>query len=202
MKKKGVSPLIATVLLVAFAVAIGAVVSNYIIKQTKEFKPEKLVEDSLLCDDVNLGYSIDPSTDILPKDWLCLYEPNVLAGINIVNKGKFSIYKYSLTTQGKSSPSDEPAGHYDGGTFTKDASGIKPGKKQQMFFGVNGDIRDKTIRIIPIVKNPEAENEFVKCTKSALVIDYDRLCKDINNGNCESDCVENIDIYKNDNLNP
>lgn len=191
--KKGVSPLIATVLLVAFAVAIGAVVSNYVIQKTKEFKPEKLVEDSLLCDEVSLGYSIDPPDDTLAKDWLCIYNDNILSGINLVNKGKFSIYKYSINIQGRSNPTDDPAGYYESTIFKKYDTGLKPGKKQQIFFGINNN-NNKIIKVVPIIKNPEVENEFVKCAKSALVIDYDKLCREITGDNNCNDCGNGINL--------
>jgi len=201
MNKRGISPLIATVLLVAFSIALAAIVSNYVIQKTKEFKPEKIVEDSLLCDEVNLGYSIDPVPSTIPaSNWLCttITSPEILAGINIVNKGKFSVYKYSVSVEGKTIQQEAPAGSYDNNNHLFSSSPILPGQKQPMFFGITGSNSDYTIRIVPIVKNPEVENEFVKCTRSALTIDYIQLKNDINNNQGFTTCMS-LDEYK---INP
>ncbi len=64
MVKRGISPLIATVLLVAMGVALAALVSTYVIKQTKAFKPESFIEDSPYCEDLNLEPVISKD-----KDW-------------------------------------------------------------------------------------------------------------------------------------
>ena len=54
MKKRAISPLIATVILVGFTVALGAIVSTYLIKQAKGFNPESFVEESPYCESIVL----------------------------------------------------------------------------------------------------------------------------------------------------
>ena len=58
MKKKGVSPLIATVLLIAFAVALGAVVMNWgrgYVQETTEKATESSAGDLACTSDVDIG---------------------------------------------------------------------------------------------------------------------------------------------------
>ncbi|NTV23002.1 MAG: hypothetical protein HGA85_01330 [Nanoarchaeota archaeon] len=63
MLKKAVSPLIATVLLVAFAVALGAVVINYTTSSTNDLtaKTDQLISHSLTC-------SIDMTINLVKVD--------------------------------------------------------------------------------------------------------------------------------------
>src|SRR3989338_391385 len=104
MTKRGISPLIATVLLVAFSIALAAIVSTYVINKTKEFKPEAIIEDSLLCDSVALGYSVEStggSDEVLKYDSaLSDKEGNVilykLTGLKLVNKGAFNIHRFLI----------------------------------------------------------------------------------------------------------
>ena len=44
MSKRGISPLIAAILLVAFAVTLAALVSTYVINKTKEFAKQEIKE--------------------------------------------------------------------------------------------------------------------------------------------------------------
>ncbi len=66
--QRGISPLIATVLLLGFAVALGAIVSTFLIKQAKEFKPESFLEDSPYCETMVLEpvivTGVDPTLTI------------------------------------------------------------------------------------------------------------------------------------------
>ena len=45
--KRGVSPLLAAVLLVAFSVALAGIVANYVIKKTNEFDPNLIAEETI-----------------------------------------------------------------------------------------------------------------------------------------------------------
>src|SRR3989344_2957906 len=88
MNKRGISPLIATVLLVAFAVALAGIVSTYVISKTKEFKPEAIVEDSLLCDEVNLGFSVDSDLSNVKCDSITdSTDVKYFKGLKLKNKG-------------------------------------------------------------------------------------------------------------------
>jgi len=87
--KKGVSPLIAWVLLIGFTVGVGILVSNFVIKQTEKFKPGELVEGGLFCDSV--AFSADSyCRDNLPNN----PDPNWgILQLTIKNRGAFSINK-------------------------------------------------------------------------------------------------------------
>lgn len=186
--KKGVSPLIATILLVAFAITLAAIVSNYVISKTKEFKPDLIVQDSLLCDEVNLGFSVDPPTDTQVKDWFCLSNSNppVLAGINIINKGKFAVWKYHKNIDGNDFVIPDVAGIYVSGALT---APLYPEKKQQMLFQIKPSLVDHTkqvIKLTPIVRDPEKPDTLITCPRSTLSINYDNLCKDLLGDHCSS----------------
>lgn len=57
MDKRGVSQLIAWVLLFGLTITLAALVGNWAIKQAKEFDPEKTVASDLYCD--NVGVIVD-----------------------------------------------------------------------------------------------------------------------------------------------
>lgn len=192
MKNKGLSPLIATVLLMAFAIAIAAIVSTYIMNQTKEFKPEKLIEDSLLCDEVSLGYQ-------LVNNKMCISAvqgttTKRLDNILIINKGKFSIYGYRISVDGSTNTIDSPVNigreAEDISTTSNHLYVLKPGKGQPLMFGIKPanapgiEPDERKVVITPIIKNPEVENEKVVCSKSSLTIDYAQWCVD-NEDKCD-----------------
>lgn len=176
MNKRGISPLIATVLLVAFSIALAAMVSTYIIGKTKEFKPEAIIEDSLLCDNVALDYSVE-STGINPLTLQALSgNLKKLTGLKLVNKGSFTIYKYTMNAPGVSTLNNIPLkGKNDAGG---DVTNLKPGESLGFEIGLKVTA-DKLIKIIPIIQDPEKDKTYIKCTKSQLIFDYAKLCKDI-----------------------
>lgn len=192
MNKRGISPLIATVLLVAFSIALAAIVSTYVITKTKEFKPQAIIEDSLLCDNVALDYAVESSggSDIL--SYLDMRGGLfVLKGLKIVNKGSFNVHKYVITAPGAGTI-EQFAGYYNDNcdVFTKEE--LRPNddtstsdvteNKLNTCIGLK-NTADKLIKITPIMQDPET-GEFVKCNKRQLIIDHDKLCKDIGNPGC------------------
>ncbi|HLC86514.1 MAG TPA: archaellin/type IV pilin N-terminal domain-containing protein [Candidatus Nanoarchaeia archaeon] len=193
--KRGVSPLIAAVLLVAFAVAMAAFVSSFVIKKTKEFKPESFIQDSALCDGVTLAYEVmkNPS-EVPPNDLKISYgrtsDQNVytIYGLRLKNKGAFTIYKLTINSPGQQSQD------YD---ITKVASiskpdGLKPGESipdssetdpesgSVIKFPFKVDKKNKNIKIIPWIQDPEKDlgdpEKNIICTKRALYIDPIGLC--------------------------
>lgn len=186
--KKGVSPLLAAVLLVALAVTMAAIVSQFLIKKTQEFNPDQLAQQSLYCDSVSLGYSvpdatklgiytdgsIDPTTDkIIRGSGLYFFSP-----ITLINRGNFAIQKFIINAPGMASA---PALVYE-----IDASGhfipisLMPGlnNKYNITIQINPNNIIKDIKIIPIIKDPE-KNQLVICTDRQLVINYQQICQDI-----------------------
>src|SRR3989344_7404170 len=102
--KKGVSPLLAAVLLVAFAIALGAIVSNYLIKQAKEFNPEKIAEESVFCESVTLGYDIDDPTNLGFQEKTISGRPfTFFEYITVINRGAFSIHQLIISAGGMAS---------------------------------------------------------------------------------------------------
>lgn len=175
--KRGISPLIATVLLVAFSIALAAIVSTYVIQQTKKFKPMAIVEDSLLCDDVSLDYDIEDPQNLQ-------YETSgsicTLKGITLVNKGAFSIYKYIITSPGLGTSPEQ----FFLNEGNNEKSPILPQGTRKITIGLKNR-EDKLIKITPIVKDPEKENTFVKCTRRQLIFDHVKLCAEFN---CVNPC--------------
>ncbi len=65
MNKEGLSPIIATFLLIAFAVSLGAVVMTYGSAYYEESQKKSTLNASLLCSEVNLEvHSTDGSDDV------------------------------------------------------------------------------------------------------------------------------------------
>ncbi|MBI2148539.1 hypothetical protein HYU23_02570 [Candidatus Woesearchaeota archaeon] len=190
--KKGVSPLLAAVLLVALAVTMSAIVSNYVIKKTREFNPEQLAEQSIYCESVALGYTIQDSSklaiygqgendpargDPIKSKGVFLFGP-----ITLVNRGSFSIHQLIISAPGLQSLTYP--------VFGKDnkITELKPGvdNKYTLSMQVNMDNTklDKEIKIVPVIKDIE-KNQFVKCSERQLVINYKQVCQEILKKDCE-----------------
>ena len=192
-KKRGISPLLASVLLVALAITMAALVSNFVIKKTKEFDPSKLAEQSTFCESVTLGYMINAAPgvfrvyndedDVLHPGNKLAKDVFLLSPLTLINRGSFSIHQIIINSPGLESitlplilPDDGP---------------LRPGtdkSKSQYILGIQ--IRDPAlnldseIKIVPIIKDLEKSTDdkpvFVKCTERQLVINYKQLCKDAN----------------------
>ena len=185
-KKKGVSPLIAVVLLVAFSVAMAAFVSTYVIKKTKEFKPESFTEDSGLCDSVTLAYDTikDETTGVSKLSLEKISDYFIIHNLQLKNKGSFTINKLTITAPGKQSqeyniprgdeitPSGSPKDSYDG------LKGIA-----FLFTDITSFKKSPNIKIIPWTKNPEKADgdpeQNVICTKKVLYINPIELCNTV-----------------------
>ncbi len=204
MNKRGISPLIATILLVAFSIALAAIVSTYLINQTKKFKPEAIVEDSLLCDNVAIDYSIESGSISALEYESVGSNLFLLKGLNIVNKGSFSIHKYSIIAPGVGPRDGQPAGWYSDdpnnpnvlnpntlscATSTTGvifcAGPLPPGNKQEVRIGL-ANSADGIIKITPIIKDPEKEEPtYVKCIRNQLVLDHKKICEDLKAPLCD-----------------
>ena len=134
--KRGISPLLAAVLLLALTISMAAVVSNYVIKKTKEFNPEKLTEESIYCESVSLGYMItDPEKlgiyeqgkagfdhDPITGNPIIVPGVSLFAPITLINRGAFSIHQFIINAPGLES---RPSLIYD---ENLKPSVLKPGK--------------------------------------------------------------------------
>ena len=179
--KRGVSPLIAAVLLVGFAVAMAAFVSTFVIKKTEEFKPESFIQDSALCESVSISYELmkNNNGDIL-LNFDDAGDINIMHGLTIKNKGPFTVYKITINPPGQKS--QEYAIN----------DGIKPGKflggetiadATELPLGFKKTTTDNTIKIVPWIKDPEKEEDDpeknVVCTKRPLYINPVDICKKV-----------------------
>lgn len=78
MNKRGISPLIATVLLIGFTIAIASIVSTVLINRAKSFNPEDYIGADIYCDSVAMTSQISDST------------------FKLVNKGSFTIWQVTV----------------------------------------------------------------------------------------------------------
>ena len=165
--KRGVSPLLAAVLLIAFSIAMAAIVSNYLINRAKEFNPESIAQQSVFCESVNLGFSVDTPEDFgiqTPSSGVELLGP-----ITLINRGSFSIHQLIINAPGRQSitvglPEPIPPGAEN----KYELAGIQ----------INSGSPETEISIVPIIKDLE-KDQFVKCTDRQLIIDYKELCTEV-----------------------
>ena len=197
-KKKGVSPLIATVLLVAFTVAMAAFVSTYVIKKTKQVNFESFAEDTALCDSVTLAYDTikDETTG---ENKIRLEQANdatyIIHGIKLRNKGAFTIHKLTITAPGQQSQEYtllpigseiKPSGSKDtSGNLMDFYNGLGDGERGIAFTfnDIESFKKNPNIKITPWIKNPEKQagdpEQNVVCTKKVLYINPIELCNTI-----------------------
>jgi len=139
--KKGVSPLISYVLLVGFAIAMAAIVYNFVITQTEKLNPDEMTGTKEICNEMALGVSEICSTGTGIK-------------LTLSNKGSFTVHKINIDTIDAGGASTIP------GTITKDAScscstceGLPPGcittsKSVEISYSRSSDSDE--ISIVPI----------------------------------------------------
>ncbi|MEM4337123.1 MAG: archaellin/type IV pilin N-terminal domain-containing protein [Candidatus Woesearchaeota archaeon] len=159
--KKGVSPLIATVLLIAFAVALGAVVMNWgrtYVEDTARFAREK--------SDLEIKCSSDVKLDFLKiKDvkHICYYldGSNVKVNFTIENIGKLDVYGLQVTVVGSKEVNTTEINLED------ESKVIKRARFYKNMSVPLGDIGTPSqIRIVPIIKIEGNKNP---CPGTALV---------------------------------
>ena len=188
--KRGISPLIATVLLVAFSLILAAIVSNFILKKTRDFNPSILAEDSVFCDSVNLGYGIDQAQSLKLGKYEEGLSPNPFAAsgtlpsgthlfgpFNLTNKGTFSIKQLIITAPGKGSK-----------TFPIFINGVPgqlaPAQSKEFYVSLDfGSSLGDEIKIVPIIKDTE-KNQFVRCPTKQVVFRYNQLCNEVTGHDC------------------
>lgn len=194
MYKRGITPILATVLLVGFTIAIAAMVSTFLIKEVQEgFNPENIITESEFCDSVALGFEEiveeDPSggSDSCNGGIVEAYPGesgfSFLKCVNIKNKGQFSVWNITVIGPDRQSLS---LGMVDisGGFSTLDSGvlldgGLKPQEKEQIkvIFGGYGSNSNNEIKIIPWIKDPKNNEivQYIVCEDSALIIDLDKV---------------------------
>ncbi len=176
-KKRGVSPLIAAVLLVGFSVALAAIVSQFVIKETKKFGPEQFLEDSPFCENIVVEVArLPPATDsptVVPDVKITGLGGTTfnLEGLGVKNKGSFAVKRLVLRSGGKEVPviltADEGK---PGSVINVKSSSNKPG----LIFYKNSE---QKIVIQPAVYDHEKE-KVLPCPKQEISVSYKELyCK-------------------------
>ena len=180
VNKRGIGPLLATVILVAIAITLGALVSNFLINKAKEFKPEKLGEESVYCESVTLGYTVDPAITA-SSGLIANVEGGKLIGpITLINRGSFSIHQLIITAPGYANrpPTNILVQENGVGPYVK--SVIEPGTNNKYDVKIQFDptATNKEIKIVPVIKDLE-KDQLVSCPNRQLVVNYENLCKDL-----------------------
>ncbi len=172
--KRGIGPLLATVILVAVAITLGALVSNYMISKAKAFDPSAIAEESVYCESVTLRYTAYAqetgdfdALDGCPNN-------NLIGPIYLINSGAFSIHKLIITSPGYESLPPRNI-ILEGSTVPGQ---IIPGGNYPIRVQINPILDNKNIKIIPVIEDKE-KDEFVSCVNRQLVIDYTKLCADV-----------------------
>ncbi len=172
-KKKGVSPLIAAVLLVGFSVALAAIVSQFVIKETKKFGPEQFLEDSPFCENVVIEAVKAAGTDPVQISSAGGSGFFYLEGVGIKNKGSFSVRRLVTKSGGKEIPiilNPNVGEGKPGSVIQVDVNGVKKG----LVFYPNADFK---ITIQPAVFDHEKE-KVLPCPKQEVSVSYKELyCK-------------------------
>lgn len=189
MNKRGISPLIATVLLIGMTIVIAATVATFLINKTKQFDPSEVLADSEFCDQVNLGINFKARTDDDILSFDSMGDNNYLTkGIIIKNKGSFSVHKlYATFPGGSQAEYDITTGrantilNLEGSRYSEGP--LMPSQSVEVRFVINPCLEEKNIGLIPIIQDPDKE-QFVACSKKELIFDYNELCVSLGADSC------------------
>lgn len=101
MSKQGISPLIATVLLIGFSITLGAIVMQFVLSETKDMgsRIEGMSAESRFCDGAEFSIEVPGE---LTMDLLSGTDAYSLNGVNVKNKGKFRIFGFRMSTEQQS----------------------------------------------------------------------------------------------------
>lgn len=166
--KKGVSPLVATVLLIGFSLAIAAMVITFSINKTKSTiaDVEKTMVSSQYCNDV--AFQVQPESCELVSGGVegCNNlgaVTKVLKNVQIKNKGTFSIRKLKITSIGLEVPPFDDT--------------IKPNARSTVgdIQVCIGDDTDGIVRFIPFVK--DEKEQLIPCSQNQKEFDANEFCE-------------------------
>tara|TARA_Y100000310_G_scaffold327718_1_gene394532 strand:+ start:1985 stop:2476 length:492 start_codon:yes stop_codon:yes gene_type:complete len=157
--KKGVSPLVATVLLIAFAVALGAVVMSYGSSYYEGASTETAyLSGEELCNNINLEVH-----KVNNVNQIC-YEDKGAIRFTLVNKANIDIEKIRVLVTGEDIYVTELNSNY-----------LKPGypRSEELSYDFNAYGEIKQVEFIPIIKNGELEQ---LCFDNAVLKERIRKC--------------------------
>ena len=143
--KRGISPLIAWMLLISISVAIGFFVINWAIENMPEPKP-----DFNYCEDVSLSFRVPEYTTGDPPTFK----------VTLINNGYFTIDKISLGAK-----------YFMGNEewyeiLIKGGDGVRPGEEEEIIQSLDdGDLVE--VIIVPWV---EIEGEIINCNDRKIII--------------------------------
>jgi len=159
--KRAVSPLIATVLLIAFAVALGAVVMNWG-KTYVETTAEQVGQKSST--DINCEMNTDLTLKMLRGDPQICYNngSNMIINFMLENKGSIDIEKLQMTVIGNKEVFSETIQN------SKIITGGTRKISRNYTYSEYGDI--DVIEFTPLIKT-EGSTQPVLCNKNKLTID-------------------------------
>ncbi|MBI3051862.1 hypothetical protein HYY74_05390 [Candidatus Woesearchaeota archaeon] len=163
LSKRGVSPLIATVLLIAFAVALGAVVMNWGRTYT-----EQTADNVKKKSDVDVKCSLDVKLKLLElqsKPQLCYGEWGADSYINVtlLNDGTKKIDGVRVTVFGDK-------GIAGNESISNSSISVAGGVKLSVGYGYAGTGPVKKVRIVPVV---EISGVSTACSGSGSVLEKD-----------------------------
>ena len=172
MNKRGISALLSAVLLIGFVVALGAVVSTFLIQQAEDFNPEALIENSLSCDSVAISPVVTNADNI---GFTTINNRQATKGIGFKNKGTFSIEKLTITAPGF--PSQEYFFFNDpDNPSISDRTTLAPGQENELRIFLQQQNDKEIIKATPWIKDRQQENQpLVICTKNEVQFDFKEI---------------------------
>lgn len=162
ISRKAVSPLIATVLLIAFAVALGAVVMNWgrgYVDSTTDFAQKK--SDTEIRCSMDIGIKFIEFND---EKQVCLDNGTDTINFTVQNTGTVTIHGVKIQAIGNSSIVDHDI------NTTMPIAGIL---KDHINYSLSGNGSLKQIRFTPMIK---VEGVKVLCAQNALVKEDTGIC--------------------------
>lgn len=163
-QKKGVSPLIATVLLIAFAVALGAVVMNWGRSYT-----EQTAENVKKKSDVDVKCSLDVKLKLLElssKPQMCMSENGASSNITftVLNDGQKKVEGLRITIFGTSNIATNTS-------LSNATVPVAGGTRQSVWYNFNEVGNVQKVLIVPIV---DISGVQTPCSGSGSVLEQER----------------------------
>ena len=170
INKRGVSPLIATVLLIGFSLAIAAMVITFMTNKAKSLNPEEIVGSSQYCGEVAFQVQAG-SCELFPGGLEGCNNlkatTKVLKDVEIKNKGSFTIRKVKISSPGLDVPVFED-------NIKPSSKGTIPELKVCL-----GDDTEGIIRFTPFIKNDKSDKEtvpFIPCGQNQVEFNANEFC--------------------------
>lgn len=162
ISRKAVSPLIATVLLIAFAVALGAVVMNWgrgYVDDTTQFASEKSAKEIRCSMDISIKF-----IEFDDEKQICLDNGTDTINFTLQNSGTVQVEGIKIQAIGNSSIVDQDINR------SLPIAGIL---KDYINYSLSGNGSLKQIRVTPMIK---VEGSKMLCAQNVLVKEDVGIC--------------------------